>query len=471
MKRFMLISSVVLLFLSQVFLSCASSNADGSGKKIKFKQEKFDKAYDENDFDTCLKMLQIRNKKAAKINYMLDEGMFEHMTEDFDISKDVLGKTCTMIDDAFTKSITKSLGATALNDNIADYAGNIYEYILINGFEALNYYKTSSNALEEALVEIRQFDVKNREYVSKYGEIALLDDTQEDANDTASLSSAGLDMQTVMIQAPKKPTEDDIYKDSAFMRYLGLVLRTMDNDMAGNNEVDGRFLASLNSDFSECIQEETVIPDGMGRLDILSLCGKISQRQGGVLKMPVPILVPMLAMNASERDMEHLGLYFTFPYVDKEEITIFPQSVTVGEASIDMKLLENFDCAVQKDVAVVGRKAFKRSIIRSCIKKIPALISAEAAAEIAINQSGNNAIIVIPACMAAVKGLVALDVTEKPDIRQCAFLPKTAFAGGINLISGVYDVCVTYSNGTKDLIKNVEIKNGEINLVESVCLK
>ena len=60
-----------------------------------------------------------------------------------------------------TKSISQAAGATVLNENITEYNGNIYEYLLINAFNSLNYYNLGN--LEEALVEIRKIENKQNE--------------------------------------------------------------------------------------------------------------------------------------------------------------------------------------------------------------------------------------------------------------------------------------------------------------------
>lgn len=450
-------------------VSCASSPDDDKA---------FNKAYDAGDYAKCAKLREKSDKGKGRIDYMLDVAMLEHNAGDWEASSKYCELTEKRIDEAFTKSITRSVGSTLLNDNIAEYTGNIYEYLMVNAFNSLNYYNRGD--VEGAMVEIRKLDVKNKEYVNQYGEVALADDDASDNGETSSaLSTAGVDMRNVLSQSPQKPTEEDVYKDSALVRYLGVVFRNMYGDMSGNDEVDGKYLAALNSDFDGAWRDEVSTPRGWGRVDVLSMTGKIAAREADYKVFPLGLL-SVLAPNllAAVGDPTLFNLTFGFPrYVPREE-NIVPLEVTLsnaeGEAvsTFTLKKLEDFDEAVRKDVTVKARRAYIRSIYRSTAKKVTTIATSEAAL-VAANNGGEMASLIanITAATAIRGSLAALDKSETPDIRQCTHLPRSAWAGGVYVMPGTYIMTIKYSNGAVRVKDGILVRRDKTTLVETICVK
>lgn len=163
------------------------------------------------------------------------------------------------------------------------------------------------------------------------------------------------------------------------------------------------------------------------------------------------------------------GLTYTFPkYAADKSDTAKPVSVTVGDKTFKPDMLESFDAAVQKDVALNAHRAFVRSVWRSTAKKVAAI----GAAGVTIKEANDKMEKLPPPLKAkalgagvapGLVGLDELDKTEVPDVRQCSYLPKAAYAGGVNLKPGEYDVVVECSNGTKDA-KHVTVAAGKTTL-------
>lgn len=461
------------ILCAMLFFSCASVPKGGYSEKA------FDKAYSLGNYDDCAQMCMERSGDGERIDYVLDAAMLHHAAGNYDASREAFEISEKRIDEAFTQSITRGVGATLFNDNIKEYPGNIYEYLMVNAFNSLNYYDAGD--LEGAMVEIRKLDVKNKEYMNKYGEIALSDAKGEDDGSTSSsLSQAGVSMGDIMSRSPRKPTDADVYRDSALVRYLSLVFRTMYGDTAGNNEIDARYLAAMNSDFATVREDELYISDGMGRLDVLAMTGKIAAREAAYIQFPLGMLA-ILAPNllAAVGDPTLFNLTFGFPRYVSEEESVVPVEVTVTGAdgavagTIEMKKLESFDEAVRMDVAVKARRAYIRSIYRSTSKKV-ALIASSEASLVAAQASDNDLAVLIAQISAAtaIRGaLAALDKSEVPDTRQCCHLPKSAWAGGVNVAPGTYTVTVKYSNGAVASRENVVIRRAKTTLVEEVCIK
>lgn len=452
-----------------LFASCASAPKDGS-----YAGKAFDKAYAAGKYGDCAKMCLAQD--GERIDYVLDAAMLHHEAGNWDASRKCLEKAETRIDEAFTKSITRGVASTLFNDNIKEYPGNIYEYLMVNVFNALNYYNKGD--LEGAMVEVRKLEVKNKEYVNKYGEVALTDDDENDDGLTGSaLSRAGVSMSDILARSPKKPTEEDVYKDSALVRYLSMVLRTMYGDNTGNNELDGRFLTALNGDFAETVQDELNIPDGSGRVDVLAMTGKIASREAAYTEFPLGLL-SILAPNllSCVGDPALFNLTFGYPRYVPEEEDVVPEQVEIaGENTsvlFEMRKLESFDEAVRKDVAVKARRAYIRSIYRSTAKKVTTIASSEAGLVAANQEGGYTALAAQLTAATAIRvALAALDKSEVPDTRQCAYLPKSAWAGGLDVPPGTYTIKVKYNNGIIKESHDVIVRRGKTTLVEEVCVK
>jgi hypothetical protein len=146
-----------------------------------------------------------RDKDA--VLYYLDAGMLNHYTADFRQSTALLQEGERAIEAAYTKSITMEIGTYLLNDTAQEYAGEDYEDIYINTFNALNYYHEDD--LEDAMVEIRRMNNKLGFLASKYG--ILVDNMQKKAlAENAEIP-------------PDPAAEKTTFTNSALARYLGML--------------------------------------------------------------------------------------------------------------------------------------------------------------------------------------------------------------------------------------------------------
>ena len=73
-------------------------------------------------------------------------------------------------------------------------------------------------------------------------------------------------------------------------------------------------------------------------------------------------------------------------------------------------------------------------------------------------------------------GNIYSDVSEQADLRLSRYFPGVAYVGGITLPPGIYNVRVNYKNKNGYIIyseyfKDVDVKSGDLNLRESVCLR
>ena len=449
-------------------------------KKAKFNDVAYRSAVGSGDFENALFMLE--SVKKPDIALELDRGMLLHFLGEYLMASEKMESTTTAIDDAFTKSIMASFASATLNENISSYTGNIYEYLLVDAFNALNYYNMGD--VESALSRVNRVGDKQREYAAKYGEIALRDDSsakdEKDVADSLSKMNARVNPDEFL---PPKPTEKNLYKTSPFADYLQIVLAAQNGSY-----VDDFIVRELKTVAPQVSCESADLKGNKGRVEVLALTGSIAQRHSipGVDSDGRPIINSIdfdpkkIAINPNQ------GLYINtyipfggFPVFLKYDWPVFDRNsiqsnVTVSNITLISKdgvrseipvLLEDFDMDCENDVAVKARKAARRSITRSTITKITAYLSSYAIVEAAKSRSELAAAL---AEVASIPALNAIDLKEIADVRQCVAFPSKAYCAGFTCEPGVYQVEVKYSDGRIDRIDNVVVKKGKPVLVESM---
>lgn len=449
-------------------------------KKVKFNDVAYRSAVGSGDFENALLMLE--NVRKPDIALELDRGMLLHFLGDYLTASEKMETTTTAIDDAFTKSIMASFASATLNENISSYTGNIYEYLLVDAFNALNYYNLGD--VDSALSRVNRVGDKQREYAAKYGEVALRDDSsakdEKDVADSLSKMNARVNPNEFL---PPKPTEKNLYKTSPFADYLQIVLAAQNGSY-----VDDFIVRELRTVAPQVSCESADLKGNRGRVEVLALTGSIAQRHSipGVDSEGRPIVHSIdfdpkkIAINPNQ------GLYINtyipfggFPVFLKYDWPVFDKNsiqsnVTVSNVTLISKdgvrseipvLLEDFDMDCENDVAVKARKAARRSITRSTITKITAYLSSYAIVEVARSRSELAAAL---AEVASIPALNAIDLKEIADVRQCVAFPSKAYCAGFTCEPGVYQVEVKYSDGRIDRIDNVVVKKGKPVLVESM---
>lgn len=471
---------------------------------------------DAGDYKPCVTELEKKNAEEVnndRIRDNFDLAMIRHYQKDYDSSLLLLNETDRLMEDSVTKSISKGFAAAVANDNAAEYAASPYEYVYINVFNALNYYNKGN--LEEAAVEVRRLNEKQQAYLNEYGEWIKNDEPKLEISDT--YRKLHLDPSKIDDNLPEKPSEADIFRDSATARYLSIVFAMMDDSVnnSWNVNADSRTLNALNPDFD--VLSMTELPDDMGRIDVLAFSGLIGRRgERRLIIGPFPgiqfpagkhfVYIPAFDLEfvypefpppqtiLNPQVMPTFGWGPSFMiYPGKNEIiknfessvesinVVFEGEGGITNKSIRLSLLEDFNYAVRQDVNVKARASYSRSVKRSMVKKFTAVAGATATlllAEEAVKNEENLFTIAAYAAtyLSAAKAADQIDRTETADIRQVYALPAQSYAGGIDLPAGKYSFKVQYLSKSGDIIneehfKDVEVINGKTVLVESSCQK
>ena len=294
-----------------LFASCASNSNSGGSKKDS--TSKYLEALDKGDYSAAIKILSKQNggkKNLIRDNY--DLAMLYHFAGKYDESIKLMLETDRLMDDAVTKSVTQGILAASINENSVEYGGNPYEYIYINIFNSLNYLGKENE--EDAGVEIRRMNDKQKMYLSKYGELLLTDGTTTSSPESEkAYKTLRINPSDVNGQAPRKATEADIFKDSPAARYMSLLLYMREGDIS-NAELDAKMLYAMNQSFDT--KSELSISRGKGRLDVISftdLIGRRSEERIVLGPFPTfPFVVNDIIVNIPEFDIE-----FVYPKFEK----------------------------------------------------------------------------------------------------------------------------------------------------------
>jgi hypothetical protein len=121
------------------------------------------------EFDSAWHLARENTKTFDKLNaviYYLNEGILAHFACRYSESNQSLAKAESIMDELYTKSVSKHIASYIINDKTIPYRGEDFESALVNLFMAMNYVGLGS--LEDALVEARKIDNKLNMFNAQY---------------------------------------------------------------------------------------------------------------------------------------------------------------------------------------------------------------------------------------------------------------------------------------------------------------
>lgn len=497
MKKFI---RIFIFLLVCIFSSCASSKINEneletsssaekkeSQKKIKplkYNEEEFEIAYNNRDYETCLRMFLSKTKKKANIRDNLDLAMLYFLNGEYAQASIVFEKTDEQMFDALTTSITKSIGKAVANENLKEYTGNVYEYLLVNTMNSLCYYLQGD--LNNAINQLTKLStVKLPEYRRLYGEVIVNEGLDPSAKekldeDIKSLKAYNIDSSVFTADLPQKPTEKDFYKESSFARYLSLILRQADGDKS-QIDSDSMVLKSLVKNFDTA---DSAIPSSKGRLNVIALAGLIGKQSEREVYLPSKSTYFYIPTGNSAYRFLPVQFKFVYPvYKEKNKVS----SVDVVLNNVGTKktiVIENFNANLEKSVKLRARKEYAASMSRSIAKKVSGVVAGIASINASYEGlkllSSNSIMYTLSSvafntlCGTTAAGLSAIDLTETADIRQGEFFPETVNAAGFTVPAGFYSGKVIYRFSDGSVVEKpfeTEVRDGKPSLVVSSCIK
>jgi hypothetical protein len=440
LSRFInLLLAVSAFFL---FISCASN--PGAYASI-------DASIAAGSYKGALASLDNENSEARKNIYTskneillrLDRGIIRHYAGEYRESSEDFQIAELLIEEAYTKSLTQSIGTYIANDNTLDYAGEDYEDLYINVFNALNYYHSGN--LEGALVEIRRVNDK----------LLYLADRYERAKKKIEESDNG------RVNLGGIPVEASSFSNSALARYLGVVFYRgtgrPDDARIDHQELTRAYGLAPRiyaNPIPSSVDDELSVPGDMGRLNVIAFTGL------SPVKVEETIIIPM------PFDFPNNTAKIALPLmVDR------PQSVQRAEAVLDNGQVIRLELI--EDMGAVARETFKSrytlTALKTAIRSVLKVTASAGLASFASESQGGLVGLLVGAA-----GRVAAGASESADTRLARYFPRSALVGGINLEPGNYSVTINYY-GAGGLIhsepKEIAVRRNAVNLVESFYLR
>jgi hypothetical protein len=422
-----------------------------------------DNAVQSSDFEKGVALIDTAQKSKKPIYppkngilLYLDRGLLKHYADNYQESAKDLEQAGRAIEDAVTNSLSESAASYILNDNTKTYAGEDYENIYINIFNALNYYYMGS--IDGALVEARRANEKLRAVSGEYDKI------NQEMRDKYKGDISGVKLPDA------KPVN---FTNSALADYLGALFYRADGayDDARINllQLKEAFLTEpgvyynpippdlvLSGEEGYETAEELNIQEKKARINLICFTGLSPIKHEEEIAFILPFKYGL--------DYAHLRLPTLSPRGDS--INSIEMIIDDDGKIIKLELLEDIGKAVQETYKAKYDTLFLKTLIRSIVKYASVYVLAEAAARGSGSESAGT--------LTALAAKLTFDATERADIRMERYLPAKAWIGAVNLDPGTYTVRINYYSGAKKIAseeKNINAAVGKLNLLEGVCLK
>jgi hypothetical protein len=344
------------------------------------------------------------------------------------------------MEDAYSKSITQTVGTFLVNDMAQEYSGEDYEDVYLNVFNALNYYH--QGLMEDSLVEIRRLNNKLQYIAGKYGQMIT------------NLQRAALENSPDIPFDPSTVTVN--FTNSALARYLGMLFYRgtgrWDDARIDRDQVKIAFAnnpALYGFGLPSTLDEELGYPRDMARFNVIAFAGLSPIKSASELRIPV-----------SDSNWVKISLP-----------VISARPSPVGSVNVVFDTGEQLELELIEDISAVAQETFKQKAgmiyLRSSIRAIT-----KGAAATALSDSGNSNSSLLLGFLTQVYA----EVSEQADLRISRYFPGRALVGGITLNPGTYSYTVNFYDHSGSIIQSdrfldVEINNQGLNLAEVLCLK
>ncbi|MDH3198079.1 MAG: hypothetical protein OEO21_07545 [Candidatus Krumholzibacteria bacterium] len=116
------------------------------------------RALAEEDYARALEQVEGIDQSSSGLLYLYEKGLILHYQDRFAESNEAFEAGEQLLEELYTKSVTRELAATAVTDNITKYRGAPFEAVLVNYYKILNYLHLGD--VEGATVECRRVNRK-----------------------------------------------------------------------------------------------------------------------------------------------------------------------------------------------------------------------------------------------------------------------------------------------------------------------
>ena len=130
-------------------------------------------AFEDSNYDSALQRIDEIDQGSSELLYLYEKGLVLHYQNQWEASNELFQRAELLLEELYTKSVSRELAALAISDNITKYRGESFEAIIINYYKILNYLYLGD--LDGALVECRRVNIKLQMLIDA-GETHFVDD-------------------------------------------------------------------------------------------------------------------------------------------------------------------------------------------------------------------------------------------------------------------------------------------------------
>lgn len=408
-----------------LLLGACSSHVQGP----KIRQALVDRNYPQ-----ALEYVEKVDQGSSKLLYLYEKGLILHYQNEYAASNEVLEEAELLLEDLYTKSVSRELAALAVTDNIAKYRGDPYEAVLVNYYKILNYLHLGD--IEGALVECRRVNEK----------LQLVIDEEE----STFRNDPFVQYLTAMVyDAAGEYNSADVSYRVALAAYDEL------GSEVGVTAPDYLYCdaARLARRFGDRAQEEEILahgvecealPDGAGTLNLFFECGYVPHKVEKQAIIPIykndkkdkDDLGPVLVDRYGRERRTDLALDYVLKIAVPELVPTpvgFDYAVITAEVdTVSGQAVASTRTVLVENVATYAHKAFEDELGKILLRTIVRALGKYAAQQKA--KSENTALGVF---------VNVLNIaTESADTRNWSTLPEKILMGRLALEPGVYNLRV-----------------------------
>jgi hypothetical protein len=371
----------------------------------------------------------------------LDTGMLYQLGGDPQESAKRFDEAERLIEDNYTKSVSKAAATFIVNDYMQDYFGEPYEDVYLNVFKAIDY--IGMGKFDDSYVEIRRVDEKLNLLEDKYGKLAS---SMNSSSDSRGAVKAGKTK----------------FHNSALAQYVGLLLYRADGRSSdaeiNRDKVKDAFASQPSLYDFPCPQMDGLLqPTDKARLDVIGFSGRSPEKKASTLRILTEknllvieaekendkgVMVPTtmqpipFPVDGEYRFKAMLPEMYKRPSRVAKEV-VFVDGFAVGQLS----LIEKMDTVALETFELHKTPLYFKTVIRAVAKGVITAKAKEAADKEASKQGGALAAL---SFLGGIAADVAVDASEQADLRCDRYFPGQARVGEFLVEPGEHEVSVAY---------------------------
>jgi hypothetical protein len=156
------VNALVGLAIILLIAFCLSSCASYTARALRMRE-----LLSEEDYEKTLQKVEKIDKNTSALLYLYEKGLVLHNEGSFEESNQSFEKSDLLLEDLYTRSVSREVGALVTSDVIIKYRGERFEAALIHYYKILNYLYLGQP--EEALVECRKLNHKLQTFLDQEG--------------------------------------------------------------------------------------------------------------------------------------------------------------------------------------------------------------------------------------------------------------------------------------------------------------